>query len=180
MGQGTAGMWFEDEYDERDFNGNSELEFGRYWIGKSHQRYEVSKMSDRHIKNTIRMCHDLADCANFEDERDKWLGWVDVFESELYGRREPVLSSPYDRQVKQNKNRGKNSNGKPVTKSIKQALKEGDITSGSVQMKCHCGAEYKAKVGDLRRGWALSCSKRCAAIRRDFGRSEATLLLQKP
>jgi hypothetical protein len=41
-------------------------------------------------------------------------------------------------------------------------------------MKCHCGVEYTAKSADLARGWALSCSKSCAAIRRDFGRPKAT------
>ena len=37
-------------------------------------------------------------------------------------------------------------------------------------MICHCGAKYLARESDLSRGWARSCSKSCAAIRRDFGR----------
>ena len=35
-----------------------------------------------------------------------------------------------------------------------------------VKMKCHCGTEYEAREADINRGWALSCSKSCAALRR--------------
>lgn len=40
-------------------------------------------------------------------------------------------------------------------------------------MLCSCGQRYMARTADLKRGWALSCSKRCAAIRREFGRPAA-------
>lgn len=40
-------------------------------------------------------------------------------------------------------------------------------------MQCHCGLIYQARSADLKRGWGLSCSKSCAAIRRDFGRKPA-------
>jgi hypothetical protein len=40
-------------------------------------------------------------------------------------------------------------------------------------MECHCGEVYLAREADLARGWAKSCSKRCASIRRDFGRPAA-------
>jgi hypothetical protein len=50
------------------------------------------------------------------------------------------------------------------------------MMSESVAMKCHCGEEYKARQADLDRGWARSCSKSCAAIRRDFGRNAAVRL----
>lgn len=43
----------------------------------------------------------------------------------------------------------------------------------SVQMLCHCGTEYPAKEADLKRGWGYSCSKSCAAKRRDFGAPKA-------
>ncbi len=43
----------------------------------------------------------------------------------------------------------------------------------TVQMICHCGAEYSAREADLKRGWGYSCGKSCAAIRRDFGRPKA-------
>lgn len=38
--------------------------------------------------------------------------------------------------------------------------------SGLIQMVCHCSKEYNAKKSDLLRGWALSCSKRCAYRRK--------------
>ena len=41
------------------------------------------------------------------------------------------------------------------------------------EMICHCGLHYEAREADLKRGWAMSCSKSCAAIRRDFGRPRA-------
>lgn len=49
-----------------------------------------------------------------------------------------------------------------------------------IEMKCHCGAIYYARTADLKRGWGYSCSKRCAAIRRDFGRKRAKPTQQKP
>ena len=39
-----------------------------------------------------------------------------------------------------------------------------------MEMICHCDRKYEAREADLKRGWALSCSKRCAAIRRDYGK----------
>lgn len=43
----------------------------------------------------------------------------------------------------------------------------------TVQMICHCGEEYSAREADLKRGWGYSCSKSCAALRRDFGKPKA-------
>lgn len=42
--------------------------------------------------------------------------------------------------------------------------------AATLALKCHCGDTYTARVADLERGWAMSCSKSCAAIKRDFGR----------
>jgi hypothetical protein len=36
-----------------------------------------------------------------------------------------------------------------------------------VTRKCACGREFKAKAEDVRRGWAKSCSKSCAALLRE-------------
>ncbi|MGL5284113.1 MAG: hypothetical protein ACRC8W_20620 [Plesiomonas shigelloides] len=44
-----------------------------------------------------------------------------------------------------------------------------------IEMQCHCGEKYMARVADLNRGWARSCSKRCASIRREYGRGEAVI-----
>jgi hypothetical protein len=45
-----------------------------------------------------------------------------------------------------------------------------------IAMECHCGNQYFAKAADLKRGWGLSCSKHCAAVRRDFGKPAAKRL----
>ncbi len=37
-------------------------------------------------------------------------------------------------------------------------------------MRCFCVETYKARLADIARGWAKTCSKRCAAIKREFGR----------
>jgi hypothetical protein len=42
-----------------------------------------------------------------------------------------------------------------------------------VELVCHCGQHYFAREADIKRGWGLSCSKSCAAIRRDYGRPTA-------
>lgn len=44
----------------------------------------------------------------------------------------------------------------------------------SIEMKCWCGNHYTARDADIKRGWGLSCSKSCAAIRRDYGKPKAT------
>lgn len=31
-----------------------------------------------------------------------------------------------------------------------------------VERKCHCGIKFIAKLSDIKRGWAKSCSKSCA------------------
>ena len=35
----------------------------------------------------------------------------------------------------------------------------------AVDMICHCGALYSTTENELRRGWGLSCSRKCAARR---------------
>jgi hypothetical protein len=37
---------------------------------------------------------------------------------------------------------------------------------GIIQRKCHCGVVYPAREADLKRGWGMSCSKKCAAEKR--------------
>ena len=39
---------------------------------------------------------------------------------------------------------------------------------GTVKRKCNCcGKEYEADTRNLKRGWGLCCSKRCAAKQRE-------------
>lgn len=37
----------------------------------------------------------------------------------------------------------------------------------TVQVSCGCGARFTARAADRARGWARSCSKSCAAKRRE-------------
>lgn len=39
--------------------------------------------------------------------------------------------------------------------------------SAMCECRCKCGAMFTAKVADRKRGWARSCSKSCAAKRRE-------------
>jgi len=51
------------------------------------------------------------------------------------------------------------------------------ISVGSTQlMECYCGHRYTARTADLKRGWATSCSKACAALKRERGLPDATLV----
>lgn len=43
----------------------------------------------------------------------------------------------------------------------------------AVSLKCFCGNSYAAREADIRRGWAKTCSKRCAAVKREYGRPNA-------
>lgn len=38
---------------------------------------------------------------------------------------------------------------------------------GLITRTCACGKEFQAKKADVARGWAKSCSKSCAASRRE-------------
>ena len=58
---------------------------------------------------------------------------------------------------------------------VKQGIENRFPPRGETQtMKCHCGNLYEARKADLKRGWALSCSKSCAAIRRAYRKPKAT------
>jgi len=47
---------------------------------------------------------------------------------------------------------------------------KGTVKRGAMaDMLCHCGAVYQAMEADLKRGHGYSCSKSCAATRRDYG-----------
>lgn len=38
---------------------------------------------------------------------------------------------------------------------------------GYIKRTCHCGKDYMADERNLKRGWGLSCSKSCAASKRE-------------
>lgn len=43
-----------------------------------------------------------------------------------------------------------------------------------MQLKCWCGTLYTAREHDVKRNWAKTCSKSCAATKRAYGRPNAT------
>ena len=156
MGQGTESCGgYEIEFDPYD---EVESDGFRVWHGRCGS-IEVCKMEDGHIENAIRTCKKLADRETFDFDREKWLGWIDNFEDELSHRAETDGRIP---RKKQQSRATKRKNRTPPKKLI--------IQSGTHQkMKCYCGRVYTAKTADLKRGWGLSCCKRCAAIRRKYG-----------
>lgn len=119
------------------------------WTMRDGGTIKVTDMTVSHLTNTLAMVRRMHHRANFECDKDTWQEWIDRFRDELLSRPSEPKVDYTDRGPK-----------KP-TRGSKQ------------QMKCHCGKEYPARVADLNRGWALSCSKRCAAIRREFGRHPA-------
>lgn len=148
MGQGTdsCGGW-DDVYDEYD---GENLSFG-VWTAKDGEIH-VSQMSEDHIKKARRKCRMLSCTSSFTSDSEKWDAWVDVFDDEL-ARREMHGSG-----VKKEKS------------NVKIDCKKSKNSGARALMVCFCGKKYEPRVSDLKRGWGLTCSKQCAAIRREFGR----------
>lgn len=117
------------------------------WTTRVGQRIHVSKMTYRHLKNTRALCHKLARNATFSSEADKWYAWIDVLDSYIDLKPQQI---------------------KKITAPKKP------VKGKTVRMKCWCGVEYDAREADLKRGWGMSCSKSHAAIKRDYGRPNAT------
>ena len=143
MGQGAESCGgYEIEYNPYEENLSTGL-----WEQRNGSLISPSDMTISHLKNTKRICNDLASTASFSCEADKWMEWVEIFNDEIYLRE------------------GSRKKAKPSKPAQPQ--------SGSkTKMKCHCGKAYNARNADLKRGWAKSCSKRCAAIKREFGRPD--------
>lgn len=133
------------EYCEYDPYDHDESEGYTVWTGKNGETYKLSEMSTRHIQNALNLCERYGSMCTFSDEQEKWNDWVDAFEQLLHERKKQKHVIIADTKPQ----RGK-------TKT----------------MICWCGKEYQARIADLNRGWAKSCSKRCAAIKRDYGRPD--------
>ena len=144
MGQGTdsCGGW-DVEYDPYD-----ELLADEIWTTKNGQQIKVSDMTKSHLWGAKSVAQMAAATASFECDEEKWLAWVDVFESELSSRGLP-LSRP------------------PAIYTNPDAVKK--TRGAKVRMICHCGTEYDARVADINRGWGLSCSKSCSGRRKKLG-----------
>lgn len=170
MGDGAwSAGGYEIDFDEYDYN---ESKGYSVWTMQGGSSILIDKMSNRHLKNTIRLCERLSIEANFSCDSEKWDDWVDVLTDELNSRESKGIVIR-DSESSNTTNRGKQSKA-----SKKQAKNYQSVTfaSGRAEMKCHCGCTYTARVADLKRGWGISCSKRCAAIRRDYGRSPAKFI----
>lgn len=156
MGQGTESCGgYDPQYDPYDEN----LGSGN-WIQKNGQEINVQNMANSHLKNTIRLCRREVLCAIDEYDQDKWNAWISLMQDELFSR---------ERTGKVIKNKPRKTERK--TRKPPRNL---NISKATLQMMlCHCGNEYKAKTADLKRGWGLSCSKSCAAIRRKYNKKPA-------
>ncbi|KKB61133.1 hypothetical protein WM40_25020 [Robbsia andropogonis] len=119
-----------------------------YWEMASGEQIKIADMTVRHLRNVIRLCKSKAECANFTGDADRWSEWADVFERELHGRSTIVRAT---------------------APGVPPEPKRGTTAT----MRCHCGRHYEAREADLKRGWGKSCSKHCAAVRREFGRPAA-------
>lgn len=117
-----------------------------YWIQRDGSRIKIEAMSVSHMRNARHICSQRAQTCNFSSDAEMWEEWVQVFDAAIARCPQPVHKAP--------------SAPKPVR-------------GKKVMMICHCKTEYPAREADLKRGQGLSCSKSCAAIRREFGRPAA-------
>lgn len=142
MGQGSdsCGGW------EIDSDFVDEILENGIWIQRDGTHVPVDKMTSTHIKNSIPYAKRMAKNANFSYTTQQWDEVIDMLENEL--------------------------NSRSITRHITKEY-SGDKAKSrgeKVKMRCHCGNSYSARSADLKRGWGFSCSKRCAAIRRKYGR----------
>ncbi|PCI53652.1 MAG: hypothetical protein COB36_12015 [Alphaproteobacteria bacterium] len=150
MGQGTESCGgYDVEYNPYEEGINEGM-----WTEKSGSTISVTDMTDRHIKGAIRVCQGAAKRASFSCDAELWEAWIEVFNNELFYRVKKPSSQPKLVKAKTG----------PKTKP----------RGSMVAMKCHCGKEYQARKADLNRGWGKSCGKRCASIKREYGRPDAT------
>lgn len=145
MGQGTESCGgYEVDYNEYEESD------GSYWIQRDGSRILISAMTPGHLRAALRIVEARAASANFTSDAESWQEWVDIFERELSARGDDKAEAIYV--------------GPGAIKPTRGA---------KVEMVCHCSAEYSARKADLDRGYGFSCSKRCASIRREFGRPKA-------
>ena len=153
MGQGTescGGYDFDyDEYADGLFTG--------VWAQRNGRHIHISKMTVGHMQGARRVAQAAAMRANFTDEQEKFEAWVAAFDEEIGRRGGEIERAP----------------AVYVDGSVKK-----EVRGAKAKMQCHCGGFYFAREADLARGWAKSCSKRCAAIRRDFNKPAAKRVTQ--
>lgn len=114
---------------------------------------KLSEMSLQHLKNAKRYCQQRARTCNFTGDADDWNERADMFDNMIDGHRPKANPTAVV----------------AATSTAPKAKPRGKM----VAMICHCKTEYEAREADLKRGYGYSCGKRCAAIRREFGRPKA-------
>lgn len=151
MGQGTESCGgYEEEYDPYEEG----LAFGD-WLTREGETVHISKMTTKHLHGARQVALRAQRTATFTSDIWTWEQWVELFDWEIARRADHVAVA----------------SAKPVAQAAPKA--PAPVRGVKVWMVCHCGVEYQAREADLDRGWGLSCSKRCAAIRREFGRPAA-------
>lgn len=146
MGQGT------------DSCGGYEVDFDEYedglingdWTQRDGSKINVKHMPTSQLNGCIVICNRMEITSNFECDKEKWSTWVDILNNELSSRSASI--------------------------SVKKEKKSQNVRGSKVLLRCHCGSEYRVRQADLNRGWGKSCSKSCAAIKRDFGRPDPVRL----
>lgn len=147
MGQGSDSCGgYEVDYDPYD-----ELMENGEWTTRGGGTIKITDMTIGHLRGARRIASRAAHEAQFSSDEEKWEHWVQMFDSEIALRERNTSPS--------------------VPKAPKAPPKP--VRGTNVIMICHCKREYPAREADLKRGNALSCSKSCAAIRREFGREPA-------
>ena len=148
MGQGTESCGgYDVDYDEYD-----EGLLTGMWTQRNGSQIHISKMTISHMQGARRVAQAAAMRASFTGDQEKFEAWVDAFGEEIARRGGEIERPP----------------AVYVDGSVKK-----EVRGAKAKMQCHCGGFYLAREADLARGWAKSCSKRCAAIRRDFKKPSA-------
>ena len=143
MGQGTESC----QGYEVDYDPYEEGMATGEWTQRNGVGISLKDMTLSHLKGARQVALNAARRATFSSDVEQWEEWVEMFDNEIERRPAPAP--------------------KAVT-APKQPVRGKMVT-----MICHCKQEYDARQADLNRGQGLSCSKRCAAIRREFGRPPA-------
>lgn len=147
------------------------------WIQANGVGIRITQMALSHLQNARRFAERKAETATFTDDADRWRVWVDLFDEEIILRRAEQRAAKTAVVLSSAVLAGQAHTTTSVARSgglLPAATRSQTVARGAkVTMVCHCGQRYEARTADVKRGWGLSCSKRCAAIRRDFGRPAA-------